>query len=770
MSFTVRSIVTPPRLAMTVASACLFAAPVFADQAIDEVAIRQLIAGDLNVSAVTHGTTVLFAEQPGALEFSGELIVRPMLRPAVALRINGGAPDAAPLTAARARLAPQQVEYIAATDEYVVRVPAGQNENTYAAELLATGEYEYVHPNWICYPAAVPNDPQYGSQWHLPQIGADFAWDISTGEPSMIIAFVDSGVDVDHADLQARLTSGYNSVNRLAEIDGGLVSDVNGHGTAVAGSAAAITNNNVGVAGVAWDAALMPIRTSNNSDGTASLSNILNGAQWAVDHGASVVTISFTGVQSPSVNTTGQYVRDNGGLMCYAADNYNTDHSGWDHPAVIVVGATTASDTKASFSSYGRGVDVFAPGVSILTTTNGGGYGSASGTSFATPITAGAVSVIWSVDPNRPPQDVEQFLFNGCLDLGEPGDDEYWGHGRIDVNISAQLAVGTPLPPIANADWAGLLDETGAVIDVLANDYDLALRDVNIESVDATSALGGAVATTPDVNDPNLTVVTYERPAGVYGVDSFSYELGNGTGLTATGAVTVELIDPNAARDADSPLFTQKGLRAAYFDLSSPSALPDFDSLTEFKTNIVEQLDYTSTSGEFGSSERSDNFGAVFTGYVQVDQAATYTFYTESDDGSALYIGDQLIVNNDGLHGMQEASGSILLRPGYHELRVEFFEAGGGAGLIVSRSGAGDAKRVVAKNDLAYPSCNGDVNNDGMVDSTDLSRVLSSFGDCLEDPINDLPNFDRKADLNGDWCIDSTDLAILLGGFGATCE
>jgi subtilisin family serine protease len=377
-----------------------------------------------------------FVERPAEVEFSGRLIARP-------------AREAEPARdrAARRRLAPNVIRYSPEVDEYILSVPTtmrdrerGSGENRMAAELMATGDYEYVVPDWLCYPTAIPNDPLYATQWHHPKINSAEAWDLQKGSSSLILAFTDTGIDTSHVDLAARRVPGYNSVSELTEAQGGDISDIQGHGTHVAGCAAAIGDNGTGVSGVGWNFKLMMVRVSNVSSGSAYTSDITEGARWAVENGARVVSSSYAGVDSPSVGTTGTYIKSLGGLYLYAAGNSGTNLSWFDHADVIVVGASDQSDGMAWFSSYGQAVDVFAPGVSILSTRNGGNYETKSGTSMATPIANGAVGLIWSVDPTYTPADIEGFLFGGSKDLGSPGDDNTFGWGRIDVYKGVKVA------------------------------------------------------------------------------------------------------------------------------------------------------------------------------------------------------------------------------------------------------------------------------------------------------------------------------------------
>jgi subtilisin family serine protease len=377
-----------------------------------------------------------FAERPGEIEFSGELIVKP---------IQGAPLEGA--KRARERLISDTITYYPEVDEYVIRLPArfrgaerGVGENLLAAELMATGDYEYVTPNWLCNLSTTPNDPLFGSQWHHTKIQSPAAWDVQPGTSSLILAFTDTGIDVNHPDLAANRVPGYNSASQLDESSGGDITDIHGHGTHVAGCAAAIGNNGVGVSGVANGFKIMMVRVTNSSNGNAALDDITAGARWAAEHGARIVSSSYSGVSSPSVGTTGTYIKSLGGLYLFAAGNDGQNLNWFDHADVVVVGASTQADARASFSGYGRAIDVFAPGVSILSTTVNGAYAAWNGTSMATPIANGVAGMILSVDPSFTPAQVEGFLTSSCDDIGAPGEDSTFGWGRVNVFKGVQAA------------------------------------------------------------------------------------------------------------------------------------------------------------------------------------------------------------------------------------------------------------------------------------------------------------------------------------------
>jgi hypothetical protein len=392
-----------------------------------------------SLALATGDNDGIFKEKAGSREFTGQMIVRPLQPEALQALGLQAAQITTRSHAAAARLDAVRIRYEAVVDEHIVRVPEGFNENSYAAHLMATGDYQYVEPDWLCFPIATPNDPYYNQQWHHPKIDCPQAWDTFTGSTAHIAAFVDTGVYKSHEDLSAHLVPGYNSKDRKTEAQGGNVSDVNGHGTIVAGCIGAIGNNGKGCAGVCWDVSLMPVRTTNSSSGSAYMSDLTHGALWAAQNGAKTISVSYSGVDSNSVQTTGASVKGYGGLLIWAAGNDGWNLNWFDHSDVIIAGATDQSDNKASFSNYGLAIDVMAPGVDILSTKNYGGYASASGTSFSAPLTNGLCALLWAYAPTATPSEIEGYLFNGCDYIGASST---YGHGRINADGSLQLVPG----------------------------------------------------------------------------------------------------------------------------------------------------------------------------------------------------------------------------------------------------------------------------------------------------------------------------------------
>jgi subtilisin family serine protease len=406
-------------------------------QAGDEALIQAAIANPMNFVAIE-----------GKREFQRELIVHA---------------KKGKVTRANARVAALTTRESTMVPERVISVPQGLDEGQLAAILMATGDYEFVEPNWILYPAVEPNDSQYGSSWQHTRIQSSAAWDIETGSSDVIVAVCDSGVDLDHPDLQDALVPGFNSASNRTQANGGDVDDINGHGTFVAGCAAAQGNNNRGVTGVGWDFSIMPIRVSNNLDGTASLFAILDGARWAAENGAQIINASFSGGTSASNQAAAAYIKQQGGLLFWASGNDNGFVSP-NRPDYVLVGSTTSSDNRSGFSNYGPAVDLTAPGSSVRSTRRGGTYGNGSGTSYASPIAAGVGAMIFSTNPELSPDDVQDILYNSVDDLGATGRDDFYGRGRVNTFNAVQMATTYVRPlvmPISSsfedAAWQSLL-------------------------------------------------------------------------------------------------------------------------------------------------------------------------------------------------------------------------------------------------------------------------------------------------------------------------
>ena len=346
---------------------------------------------------------------------------------------------------------------------YSVETAPGASVLETLAMLRRNGDIEKARPDYRARLADVPNDPYFaGYQYALrnpggvlaispsvqPQMtaGADIkataAWDAVKGDPELIIAILDTGLDLAHPDLATKVySSGYDFANEDDEAD-----DDHWHGTHVAGVAAADTGNAVGIAGVAWNCKLLPVKVTDAS-GDGYYSWIIDGIIWAVDEGADVINISMGGEYDDAfLEDACKYAFDRGVVVVAAAGN--DGGAGVLYPAayddyVLAVAASDYDDEIVSWSNYGPQVDVAAPGVYILSTAPrayvGPGnppYLFASGTSMASPHVAGLAALIKSLKPGLSAADVMNVIRYTADDINAataPGFDDHAGYGRVNM-------------------------------------------------------------------------------------------------------------------------------------------------------------------------------------------------------------------------------------------------------------------------------------------------------------------------------------------------
>ncbi|MES2758926.1 MAG: S8 family serine peptidase [Pseudomonadota bacterium] len=324
---------------------------------------------------------------------------------------------------------------------HLVELPGNASETAVVERLRHNPNLKFAELDRRVKVSMAVNDPYIGSAWHLNKIGAANAWDIAEGA-GVTIAILDSGVDTAHPDLAPNLVAGYNSYSNNTD-----VADVCGHGTGVAGTAAAATNNAIGVAGMAGRAKIMPVRIAylDASNGCyAYYSTVSSGLTWAADHGARIANISYSGASgSASVQSAAQYMKSKGGLVFVSAGNTGTDQGMTPTSAMVVVSATDSNDAKASWSSFGNFVTLASPGAGIWSTTRGGSYQAWNGTSFASPLAAGVAAVMMAAGPALSATQVEGLLYSTALDLGAAGRDPLFGYGRVNAAAAVAAAAST---------------------------------------------------------------------------------------------------------------------------------------------------------------------------------------------------------------------------------------------------------------------------------------------------------------------------------------
>ena len=361
---------------------------------------------------------------------------------------------------------------------------------------------EYAEEDCIAYITYTPNDPKYPQQWGPPCIKADDAWDCEKGSKGIKIAIVDTGVDYNHEDIAGNyVTGGYDWVN-----DDNDPMDDHGHGTHCAGIAAAVIDNNKGIAGIA-QSSIMAEKVL-NAEGWGYYSWVASGIIHAADNDADIISMSLGG-ESPSttLERACEYAWNKGCVLVAATGNDGI--SSILYPAkydtVIAVGALSDCNTRWRWSNYGPEMELIAPGVSILSTIRGNNYAKWNGTSMATPHVSGVAALVWSKTPGLTNQQVRNILKNTADDLGTPGWDKYYGYGRVD----AKEYVCAALPYVAACDSSGnVRDVFDTSEDVYCKGYTGVANDwVNIYVVEnGTWSWGSPIPS--DVGDGMDTVQT----------------------------------------------------------------------------------------------------------------------------------------------------------------------------------------------------------------------------------------------------------------------
>lgn len=281
--------------------------------------------------------------------------------------------------------------------------------------------------------AQVWNDPLLSQQWGWYRIGAERALAEEYSGAGVVVAVLDTGIDLDHPDLADNIVEGWNFVD-----NNGDVSDLDMHGSMVSGIIAAVANNGLGLIGVAPKAKIMPLKVLDTNGG--NIRDIASAIRYAADNGAKVITMSFAGQYSRfSISTERaiDYAYRQGCVLVAAAGNNNTDDLVFpaSYEQVIAVSAIDQNDLKAEFSNFGNYVDFCAPGVNIASTGNDGNWYFGDGTSFAAPFVSGLIALMLSNNPELTNEEVINNLRLSVEDLGEQGLDQYYGWGLVTSNF-----------------------------------------------------------------------------------------------------------------------------------------------------------------------------------------------------------------------------------------------------------------------------------------------------------------------------------------------
>lgn len=343
------------------------------------------------------------------------------------------------------------------------------NKNASVEQLIAAYEkdlsIDYVEPNYIVHAKTiVPNDPSFSLQWGIPKVKANLVWDMSNNSDSVVIAIIDTGISLDHEDLvemiwhNSKEDSAANRNNGIDDDNNGFIDDYQGwnfvsknnnpkdaagHGTHVAGIAAAAANNSNGIAGIAWNSKIMAIKVLNDN-GIGTDGDIIDGIRYAADNGAKIINLSFGQLSSSdSLDEAVQYAYNKGCIIVAAAGNDGV--SNFEYPAsfnnVISVASTDKNNQRSSFSNFNNMVDVCAPGGDgepsdrgdIYSCVPGNSYGYRNGTSMSVPLVSGLAALHLYKNPSWTNTQVVNQIINTADDLGTAGRDDYFGFGKINV-------------------------------------------------------------------------------------------------------------------------------------------------------------------------------------------------------------------------------------------------------------------------------------------------------------------------------------------------
>jgi subtilisin family serine protease len=353
----------------------------------------------------------------------------------------------------------QEIKSIPRLNLYRVKIPEWASVEEMARTMSLNPDVLYAGPNYRARIMVTPNDPLFRYQYALNNTGQDIGaqgspsgkakadiratigWEETKGTAETIIAILDSGVDFDHPDIKNKIVSrGRDFAN-----DDEDATDDNGHGTFVAGIAAADTNNDEGIAGVAWNCRILPVKVT-DAEGSAWYDDLINGITWAADNGAQVINMSLGGdAADNNLRDALSYAHERGVVITASAGNENTAVF---YPAAydaycLAVAATDYDDLRASYSCFGPEVDVAAPGEAVLSLVPTWFWGPeylpyafGYGTSASSPHVAGLAALLKGLKPWLTADEIMEVIRFSSDDVnsGEhSGKDDYIGYGRINM-------------------------------------------------------------------------------------------------------------------------------------------------------------------------------------------------------------------------------------------------------------------------------------------------------------------------------------------------
>ena len=418
---------------------------------------------------------------------------------------------------------------------------------------------EWVDLNYIYETYDIPNDPYYSQQWNLHKVNAAEAWDLGTGSSNIPIAIVDTGVDWDHPDLSENIWINLDEIpnNGVDDDNNGYIDDIrgwdwvtgitniwpgedgqtpdndpmdfHGHGTHCSGIASAVTNNGIGVAGMALGCPIMALRAGwkgSDGGGWVGFAFAASAIEYAVDNGAKVINMSFGG--GSALLTPVTYAYNNNLVVTHAAGNVNSSSSSAVDGIIqtISVAATDQNDYKASFSNYGTWIDVSAPGVSIKSTYFNNTYTNLSGTSMSAPLVSGLAGLLISQDPSLTVDQTTNIILSTAdnIDAQNPSYVGQLGTGRINAfNAMLQVGDGFLIQNIGDAtltitsitdnqNWLSTSGYMSIPFDITALNDQIVNVNVDWQLVGSSTQTGVITINSNDPDEPVVDVQVTAEP------------------------------------------------------------------------------------------------------------------------------------------------------------------------------------------------------------------------------------------------------------------
>jgi len=496
---------------------------------------------------------------------------------------------------------------------YKIKFSGNYDALSLAKQYARDSSIEYAEVNYVAHTFLIPNDTLFSQQWAHRNIQSENAWDIETGDADVVIAVIDTGVDWGHEDLTTNIWSNMDEIpgNSIDDDNNGYIDDIrgydfvnlegteaepycqsgedctiedndpddiHGHGTHVAGIIGAVSNNSIGVAGVCWSCKVMPVRAGWETiygGGGLMYDDIAQALYYAADNGANVISMSFGGPPSTTIQNAIEYADMRGVLLIAAAGNSgnNVENYPAAYDNVIAVAATDINDIRTYFTSYGQWVDVAAPGQDILSTIPNDSYASYSGTSMATPYVSGLAGLIKSYNMTYGKNEIAAHILATADDIH----DSQMGTGRIN-NYKALTAIPQPTLLLYNI----------RVVDVSGNnnsypnanetiDLFISLKNIWLNATDVIAIIN---STSPYVNVITPTALYGNVPQGVIVQNSIPF--------------IVDIL-PNAPRigaiiDFGITILSNEGNNTRTFSLSVPGGfIVDDDGPADF-SNITDAI------------------------------------------------------------------------------------------------------------------------------------------------------------------------------------